>query len=261
MDYNTIFQNISRWYDQYTASFSDVSDECSNAVKLKYDHTLHVCNNSELICKSINADIRDTNLAKIVALLHDVGRYEQFRIYGTFSDHLSINHAELAVRIISENGVLHELSDVDSEIIRTAILYHNAKAVSTTLDDSKKLFCNIIRDADKLDIFRIVTSHYKNPDNENKDTIQLGLTGETEYSPEVCESVSNGFIVDYSEIRYLIDFKLVQIGWVYDLNFAFSFKQMEELGYFIKLKAELPPKDDIVSAVAKAEEYLFSNIS
>jgi len=261
LNYSAAFLQISKWFSEYSLSYLNKTDDCSNAAKLKFEHTFRVCEEIRLLSQSIKLSEKGSNLAAIIALLHDAGRYEQFLRYKTFSDHLSINHAELAVQIILEHKILNALDADDADLVITAVLYHNAKKVPASLNEHKQLFCSLIRDADKLDIFRIVTSNYSNPDLENKKAIQLGLTDTHKYSPEVCECVLNGSIVDYSKIKYLNDFKLAQIGWVYDLNFNFSFEQLFSRGYFQILKAQLPAIEDLTRAVSKAEAYLFRKIS
>ena len=42
-------------------------------------------------------------IAEAVALLHDVGRFEQYKRYGTFNDRKSVNHAALGVEIMKKN--------------------------------------------------------------------------------------------------------------------------------------------------------------
>ena len=208
---------------------------------------------TEIISASIGSGIRESALSKIIAILHDVGRFDQFLKYRTFSDHLSVNHAELAIQIIDENKILKSLSIADADIIKTAILSHSVKILPPTIDTFNKRFCNIIRDSDKLDILHIATSHYKililreNPSN-------WVLTDNSIYSPEVCETVYSGRMVDYKSIRYLNDFKLAQIAWVYDLNFPCSFKLMYDRGYFQILSSELPQTDEVQRAVDKAEK-------
>ena len=47
-------------------------------------------------------------MAWLIGILHDVGRFEQIRRFGTFSDADSIDHAHYAVNILFDDGKLKD---------------------------------------------------------------------------------------------------------------------------------------------------------
>ncbi|MDO5518558.1 MAG: HD domain-containing protein [Clostridium sp.] len=99
----------------------------------------------------------EADLAWLTGLLHDIGRFEQIRRYGTFNDALSINHGMLSVEILFEDGMIREFIDDEStdDLIRKTIGCHNAYMVPEEFSKREKIFCNILRDADKIDIFKV----------------------------------------------------------------------------------------------------------
>lgn len=114
-------------------------------IYMKYDHTMRVVDDAELIAKSLNLSNEDIILAKKCALYHDIARFSQWTEYKTFYDYNSFDHGKEGVNILNELGI-------KDDIILKSTYYHNKYEVDNSLDDRTKLFCNITRDADKIDI-------------------------------------------------------------------------------------------------------------
>ena len=64
-------------------------DEKSKDINLKIVHTYGVMERSEYIAKELKLNEEEIQLAKLIALLHDIGRFEQARKYNTFVDKIS----------------------------------------------------------------------------------------------------------------------------------------------------------------------------
>ena len=79
----------------------DVTDE---KIKLKIDHTYRVCSLCRQIAAQSGFDENEIEIAWLTGLLHDVGRFEQLRRYGTFVDAKSIDHAEFGADILFKEG-------------------------------------------------------------------------------------------------------------------------------------------------------------
>lgn len=90
-------------------------------------------------------------------MLHDVGRFEQLRRYNTFIDTQSINHAALSASVLFDEGHIRDYIDDAAEdaLLRTAVAWHSAFRLPEKLDDRTRMFCQILRDADKIDILRV----------------------------------------------------------------------------------------------------------
>lgn len=258
MNYTQTLNQLSSWFDNYADSFTNGPVDLREAVLLKQEHTRRVCEDMEQLCKSINLEDPLLFAARIVALFHDIGRFQQYKDYSTFQDRKSVYHSLLGLNIIEENQLLDEFPKDISLIIKTAILYHSAKAVPENLPKEQDLLCRLIRDADKLDIYSIVASHYTNPHQARKEIIETGLPDLPTVSSEICASVSRGEIVDFSNIRCLNDFKLIQIGWVYDLNFTRSFQLIKQRGHFDLIKVQLPAIAEANQAIELAQKHLDS---
>lgn len=132
-------------------------DMSNDKINLKYYHTLRVTNFCKEIAASLNLSNDDIEISELIGLLHDIGRFEQIRVYNTFIDKDSIDHADYGVEILKVNNLITQfVSDNEIQnIVLTAIHNHNKFSIESGLDERINLFCKIIRDADKLDIFNI----------------------------------------------------------------------------------------------------------
>ena len=126
-------------------------------VSLKIHHTYRVAALCEQIGRSIALEGTALDLAWLCGMLHDVGRFEQLRRFGTFDDSKSIDHARAGVQVLFEQGHIRDYLDDDSEdaMLRTAVEWHSAYRLPDGLDKRTVMYCNILRDADKIDILRV----------------------------------------------------------------------------------------------------------
>lgn len=140
-------------FEKYLSGFN-MEDE---RIRLKYEHTFHVADNCELIAKSLNLSKKEIEIAWKIGMLHDVGRFRQLEKYQTFDDANSVDHAELGADVLFKEGLIDtfEDSDEDYEILEKAVRLHNKYRLPDDLEGRDKILCEIIRDADKVDIFRV----------------------------------------------------------------------------------------------------------
>ena len=118
----------------------------------------------------------------------------------------------------------------------------------------------LLRDADKLDIWKVVIDYYHERDHFQSSAIELDLPDDPIWSGKILEAVMNKKIARMENLKTLNDFKLLQISWVFDLNFAPSFKAVENRKYLSQIEATLPQSPDIADAVAIAHSYVKSHL-
>lgn len=140
-------------FRQYVHTFDGVH----KGVLLKYQHSLRVSSYSQRIATSLSLSPFDIQLAWLIGILHDIGRFEQLKQFHTFIDHKSMDHAAYGVDYLFSKGHIRDFLTDDScdELIAAAIANHNAYAIEPDLSPRQNLFAKIIRDADKVDIFSI----------------------------------------------------------------------------------------------------------
>lgn len=247
--------SLKQWFGGYSRSFytNDISDQRN--IALKEEHTHRVCDNILRLAEGLALGDNDTNLAEVIALFHDVGRFSQYRDYKTFKDADSVNHAALGVKVLAEERVLDGLEEEDRKVIIRAIGLHNVFSIPEGLDEKTYLNLKLIRDADKLDIWRVFIEYYTLPDEERASAVSLGLPDTPEYSKEVLDCLLQGKMVNLSKLRTMNDFKLLQLSWVYDLNFPASFRIVLEREYINKIAATFPERDELSRAASHIIEF------
>ena len=245
-------QHLHDWFLNYVQTFKHGDKNLQENIALKEKHTMQVCQEILNIGKQLELNDAELHLSEVVALFHDVGRFEQFARYRTFVDGKSENHAELGVKILKENRVLNRLDSSMQSLILRIISYHNRAALPEQETKTCLFFSRLLRDADKLDIWRVVTDYYNRNNGTRNVIIELGLPDTAGFSDEVYQDLINKRIVDIKHIKNLNDFKLLQAGWVFDINFAPTFQTIKARHYLEMIQLALPESekiDDIFSVI------------
>ena len=217
-------------FKDYTANY----DAGNINVALKIAHTYRVAALSERIAKHVFIDdLEAVNVSWLLGLLHDIGRFEQVTRYGTLIDAESVDHAELGADILFKDGLINKFIDDlgrFSNIAQTAIRLHNKLKLPDNLEHD--VYAKILRDADKIDIFRVLTE----PPYEEKysDEKLIGLSVRDKVMKCVmehrCVSRAEGHS-DANALEKLIS----QCCMAFELEFAESRKIAKEQGYLEKL--------------------------
>lgn len=147
--------NRKRLTDAFESYTSNYNLDDPN-IYLKYVHTGKVAENCECIAKSLGLSEEEIDLAWEIGMLHDIGRFEQLRRFDTFFDHLSIDHAQFGADLLFLEGLMERFDDTHENdgLIEKAVRYHSLYRLPENLTEKERLFCQIIRDADKVDIYR-----------------------------------------------------------------------------------------------------------
>jgi putative nucleotidyltransferase with HDIG domain len=254
MDQDNV-NTIRSWFSGYCRSFYSPDEEFQKNIVLKEEHTFRVCANTEKICREESLDDEAILLAEVIALLHDVGRFEQYRQFKTFRDSISVNHAELGAQILEDYEVLAPLYPHERSLIAHAVELHNVFAIPTKIPEETQFFLKIIRDADKLDIWRVFLEYFGQPEDKRASAAGLGLPDRPACSPEVLDRLTHQKMVRLSSVETLNDFKLMQLSWVYDLNFTASFRLLAERDDISGLVATLPEDERVADSVQVVREF------
>jgi putative nucleotidyltransferase with HDIG domain len=252
------FDKLKKWFEEYTSSFHSDIEAFQVNIELKRDHSFRVWKNAAELAKRLNTGPNDQLLIETAALFHDVGRFEQFRQYGTFSDKKSVNHAWLSTNVIQDYNLLQGLTESERQSILDAIYNHNKKEIAGNLPQKPTFFVKVLRDADKLDIWKVVTDYYCNTNGETNNTLQLDLPDTPGYNHKNYEDLKNQKMADLNNLQNLNDFKLLQIGWVYDLNFKHSIELARERKYLQIIFDSLPQSDEIQEIKNQVTKYMES---
>lgn len=238
-------KTMEAWMADYMKSFYNSNPEIQKGILMKEEHTWYVERYSRELALHLGLSEHDVELATMIGLFHDIGRFRQFTLYQTFVDAVSEDHAGLSVKVLKEQPFMNELEPEDLDLVYFAIMNHNKKVIEKTDDKRKLLFARLIRDADKLDIYRVLEPF-------------LGPSDGMGFAPDFLEKFARGQQVDYNKIRTNDDRKLVRLMWVYDVNFAWTLKRIVDRGYVDKIIANLPDNPDMKKGVARLRSYIES---
>lgn len=309
-------KNVINAFAEYVRNY-DPSDE---KIKLKIDHTYRVAGLCQRIAESLGLSEPDVDIAWLLGMLHDIGRFEQIRRFGTFNDVQSVDHAEFGADLLFKEGLIrkfvegyyeecelarsgdeeagqaysrqkgcqegklnsrqgncllaqsdnqsdycqeerkikeflvnndattvddkqiiknNEHHNKDTGLLEMAIRQHNKYRVKEDLTERQRMFCDILRDADKVDIFKVnadipMEIIYDVTTEELKNGI---------ITKEVLESFYKKETVLKSVRRSAVDHIVGHISLLFELVYKESYRQAKEQGYVYKLldfKSDVP---------------------
>lgn len=219
--------NAKKVFNEYVKKYNANDGK----IALKIAHILRVADLSKKIAISLNLSEEDIELAELIGLLHDIGRFEQVRIYNTFIDKISINHGEYGVKVLFEDNLIEKFN-VDEKyykIIKTAILNHNRSEIEEGLSDVELLHSKIIRDSDKLDIFYVLST------DTIKNIYGCELLENETFSEEIIREFKEDHIINYKNRNTYGDIWISHVAYVFDFNYKDSYITMKENDYINKL--------------------------
>lgn len=250
-----LLKRMHEWMTRYMKSFYSDDAEVQQGILIKEKHTGYVTANCIELAKFLKLSTHDTELAEIIGLFHDVGRFRQYSIYKTFNDADSEDHADLALKVIDELEFFNELSAQDFDLVKFAIQNHNKKTVAPCEDERKILFAKLIRDADKLDIYRVLEPFLAQANADKMPKFIKGK-GRPDISPDFVENFVTGEQADYRKIRTNGDRKIVRLMWLYDINFSWTMQKIVERGYIEKIVSNLPMDERVAEGVRRLKLHV-----
>lgn len=255
-------KNVINAFAEYVRNY-DPSDE---KIKLKIDHTYRVAGLCQRIAESLGLSEPDVDIAWLLGMLHDIGRFEQIRRFGTFNDVQSVDHAEFGADLLFKEGLIRKFAEgyyeecelarsgneeaeqiiknnehhnKDTGLLEMAIRQHNKYRVKEDLTERQRMFCDILRDADNVDIFKV------NADipmeiiyDVTTEELNNGII-----TKEVLESFYKKETVLKSVRRSAVDHIVGHISLLFELVYKESYRQAKEQGYVYKLldfKSDVP---------------------
>ena len=215
-------------FKNYLKKF-DVKDP---KIALKITHTYEVLNSVKYIANKLNLEKEDYDLACLIALLHDIGRFEQLKEYDSYDDSLGMNHAEFGIKLLFDEGYIKSFVDVRDydEIIYKAIANHNKYKVDDIgFTDREIMHAKIIRDADKLDNFRVKEKEsfvalFEEGMNEEK-------VGTQNITDKVFKTFESQKLILLSDRKTYMDHWVSFIAFIFDMNFDASLEFIKEKNY------------------------------
>lgn len=255
-DVQELLKKMHTWMDAYMGQFVTDDEEVMQGIRIKTIHTGYVTSIAIELAKHLQLNKHDTELAEVMGLFHDVGRFRQYSIYKTFNDAQSEDHADLGLKVLAEEmPYMADLTPEDAELVRFAIKNHNKKEIEPTDDKRKLFFARLLRDADKLDIYRVLAP-FLTPDGADKAPKFVKSDASQLVSEDFVADFAAGRQADYHRLRTHGDRKLVRLMWVYDINFAWTLKKMVERGYVDTIIRYLPEQPGLEVGIQRLRNYI-----
>lgn len=241
--------------------YVDNYDLTNESIDIKKYHSLRVMEISKELAKEEQFLEEETEIATLIGLLHDIARFKQYTEYQTFKDQQSFDHGDMALEILEKKNYLRKYihTDVYDEIIKKAIKNHNKFAIEEQITNRQKKFCELIRDADKIDILYLATDKLWKNQKELMESSKLNPDLKKEF-----DSKKSILYANYSKIRYA-DQIIQFLAYIYDLNYTASFNIITKYNYIEKIKNRFKFKDEytnkeILKAIEETQEYILKKL-
>lgn len=222
---------------EYASSFFSGNADEDMPLQLKVDHTLRVVRHAEEIA-SREEDFAGPGLAhalRLAALFHDVGRFEQLQRYHTFADDLSCNHGVMGAKVIRAQQFLRNEPQEIRRIVLQAVAAHNRPTLPSRLSGKLRPVLFALRDADKLDILRIMEEHLS-PGKKGDRMVLLHLKDEpASYSPPVLDALLQGTTARYRDMHFFNDFRILLCSWLHDLHFVTTYRILKRENHLSRI--------------------------
>ena len=228
-------------FDNYVKKF-DILDENIN---LKYKHSYRVYEYAKDISNSLKLSKNDITLAMKCGLLHDIGRFSQVAEFNTFIDSKSVDHGDRGYDVLLENNFINKftIDDEEKSIILNSVKNHNKLVVDDNLSEKEKLFTNIVRDADKIDI--IMT--------------QVNEINDEKYNNKLIDDILNRKLCNNSSVNTDVDSLLRLLSFIFDINYKRSIEILVDnniLEEKFKLLEHVVDKDTLKSIKDEINIYI-----
>ena len=223
LDYNYFFCYIGRGIAMLEEEFFNYVRNYNlkdKNIYLKFTHSFRVMELQIKYAKKLGFSKEDIELAKIIGLLHDIGRFEQLRVFKTYDDHKSIDHADYSCTQLFEKGEIKQFVSREDwyPIIEFAIRNHNKRVLEVVDDERMMMHAKLIRDTDKIDIIYLMGELKEVKIKPTKQRI----------TKQILEEFYEHKKVDNKLIKTRNDYSVIRYSFVFDINNTICLKELRK---------------------------------
>lgn len=228
-------QKTLLWFENYTDGFAEDGKLLPMLVMTK-EHSVRVRVNCLLLAESMGwHGEAERALAFAIGLLHDTARFPQYSHYKTFLDSASVDHGDLGADILAEKLDWSGVDAREKEALLSAVRLHNKKDLPQ-LSPYVFKWVALARDADKIDIFRMVQSRIENG-NIFEMLPRFHRGGEV--SQRLVAEIERTGRGSFSNAESLEDYRLIQLTWGSDINYPCAADILRREKIFEKICSDL----------------------
>lgn len=224
--------------EEFYSLYNDLRGDVYNMCERKKVHTREVAKNCRMIAEKMGLDEYDCDMAWVIGLLHDFARFGQAVMTHSFIDSDRFNHARLGARLLFTHQLINDIipgydkmCEADKLVMEKAVLHHGDYELPDDLSGRERLFGRIIRDADKLDIFRVVVTEGV----LNLYGCSLEELLKTDISPAIEEAFYEHRPAEYPKRVTHADFLMAHIALFFGLEEEVSRQRAIEQGYLVRM--------------------------
>lgn len=210
LDYEIVLKSFKKYLENF-----DANDE---NIARKISHSYHVADLMRKLARKMELTEEDTFLAAIIGVLHDIGRFKQYKIINCYNDNNpDFEHGLLAVEYLFKENHIEDFKIPKKyhNIIAKSIENHSQLTIKEGLNKQELFFSKLIRDVDKIDLFRVFSTNYVIHFKE-KPSLEVKKMFDKH------QSISKKLIVNES------DSILCTLAFVFDINFKQSFELLRD---------------------------------
>lgn len=233
-------------FDKYVSNY-DMENE---NIKLKYNHSYRVMELSKKYAIKLGFSEHDIEVATLIGLLHDFGRFEQLRVYNSYNDLKTVDHADYSVEQLFDKGEIKDytLNEDDYEVIKFAIKYHNKHMVPVVNDERMLMHAKLIRDTDKLDIIYLMGTLHE---------LNLKATNDP-LTKEVVECIKEHKSIDKRYSKTKNDRIAVQFAFAFDIYNDICLEELKE--YYIEFYKQIDGEEIFKEVYEEVIKYIDERI-
>lgn len=242
-------------FELYVNSFSGLSPDQQRNFTVKKEHTLRVAANARHLVEALNLSPEEEQTVLLAAVFHDIGRFSQIAEFSTLDDSVSTDHAELSGQVVKDKNYLNAVNEKMQEVIYNSILLHNKFELPRNIGGETLVIARLLRDADKLDILKVLTDYYTAKNQPANHMLTWDLPQSSKVSPAVEKEILAGKLVTRKEVKSETDVKIMQLSWIYDINYKPTVELILRNRYLDKIYNSLPKNDQIFDIYRKIKVF------
>ncbi len=241
---------ITKVFDNYVSRY----DEEDNDIAYKYYHSYRVMNYAKKLSKKLNLSKEDQKLATIIGLFHDIGRFEQDKLFDSYIDTKEFDHGDYGEKVLLKQGLIEELPIVYEHypLVGKAVRYHNKYSIGEGLNEKEMMHAKIIRDADKLDILDYMSKKKLRPKafNYNDNTFKVREEIKEEFFKKKQIHTKDKLNQTNSEKAVIV------LALVFDLNFKYTVQYISDNNILENFYNSLPNKEKYKEYFELAKKHI-----
>jgi len=237
------YSALRAWFEDYAAGFGE-NGGLPPMLELKRLHSLRVAENAGLLANGLGRG--KAPLVQAAGLLHDVGRFSQFRTYGSFRDADTVDHGAEGRKVLQERASGLFRDPREGECLFAAVEFHNRRTEDIpSLEENSAALLGLLRDADKLDIIEVVLDSVAADGFQDLPAMLPHIGLGRELTPGLLAKAAAGEGLYSSELRTVADMLLLAASWFYDLNSPAAHRLAARRGLLPRLRRELPATEEV----------------